>query len=103
MKKILLATTMLVGTAGFAAAEVTLSGSAVFGLGYDESIAVGNDTYSVMETYLTATAAEWADPAAGRAVAESILAAAPQETINLIGFGGTHYAVRQTAIALAPT
>jgi len=47
------------------------------------------------------TAAEWADPAAGRAVAESILAAAPQETINLIGFGGTHYAVRQTAIALA--
>jgi len=47
------------------------------------------------------TAAEWADPAAGRAVAESILAAAPQETIDLIGFGGTHYAVRQTAIALA--
>lgn len=61
MKKILLATTMLVGTAGFAAAEVTLSGSAVFGLGYDESIAVGNDTYSVMETYLTATATVQSD------------------------------------------
>ncbi len=61
MKKILLATTMLVGTAGFAAAEVTLSGSAVFGIGYDESIAVGNDTYSVMETYLTATATVQSD------------------------------------------
>ncbi len=47
------------------------------------------------------TATEWADPAAGKAVAESILAAAPLETINLIGFGGTHYAVRQTEIALS--
>ena len=47
------------------------------------------------------TAAEWADPAAGRAVAESILSAVPEETINLIGFGGTHYAVRQTGIALS--
>ncbi len=47
------------------------------------------------------TAAEWADPAAGRAVAESILSAVPEETINLIGFGGTHYAVRQTEIALS--
>lgn len=47
------------------------------------------------------TATEWADPAAGRAVAESILTAEPQETINLLGFGGTHYAVRQTSIALS--
>ncbi|KLK89068.1 D-tyrosyl-tRNA(Tyr) deacylase [Methanoculleus sediminis] len=47
------------------------------------------------------TATEWADPAAGRAVAESILAAEPEETINLLGFGGTHYAVRQTDIALS--
>ncbi|MGI5939001.1 MULTISPECIES: D-aminoacyl-tRNA deacylase [Methanoculleus] len=47
------------------------------------------------------TAAEWADPMAGRAVAESILSAAPLETINLLGFGGTHYAVRQTEIALS--
>ncbi len=46
------------------------------------------------------TPAEWNDPLAGRAVAESILSAEPQETINLIGFGGTHYAVRQTEIAL---
>lgn len=35
MKKILLATTMLVGTAGFAAAEVTFSGSAAMGVGRD--------------------------------------------------------------------
>jgi outer membrane protein OmpU len=35
MKKILIATTMLVGTAGFAAAEVTLSGSARMGIVYD--------------------------------------------------------------------
>ena len=47
------------------------------------------------------TATEWADPAAGRALAESILSAVPEETINLIGFGGTHYAVRQTDIALS--
>ncbi len=47
------------------------------------------------------TATEWADPAAGRAVAESILSATPLETIDLIGFGGTHYAVRQTGIALS--
>jgi len=46
-------------------------------------------------------ATEWADPVAGRAVAESILSAVPEETINLIGFGGTHYAVRQTGIALS--
>jgi D-aminoacyl-tRNA deacylase len=45
--------------------------------------------------------AQWRDPAAARAVAESILAAKPSSTINLIGFGGTHYAARQTAIALA--
>ncbi|MCC6863403.1 MAG: porin, partial [Rhodobacteraceae bacterium] len=32
MKKILLATTVLVGTAGFAAAEVSLSGSAAMGV-----------------------------------------------------------------------
>lgn len=37
MKKILLATTMLVGTAGFAAAEVTLSGSARMGVTYDST------------------------------------------------------------------
>jgi D-aminoacyl-tRNA deacylase len=44
------------------------------------------------------TAAEWTDPRAGRAVAESILAAVPGDAVNLIGFGGNHYAARQTEI-----
>jgi D-aminoacyl-tRNA deacylase len=47
------------------------------------------------------TGQEWDDPAAGRAVAGSILAAEPGDTINLLGFGGNHYAARQTAIALS--
>jgi D-aminoacyl-tRNA deacylase len=45
------------------------------------------------------TASEWADPVAGRAVAESILAADPLNCISLAGFGGNHYAARQTEIA----
>ena len=44
MKKILLATTMLVGTAGFAAAEVTFSGSAAAGIASDAGAAF--ETYS---------------------------------------------------------
>jgi len=47
------------------------------------------------------TETEWTDPAAGEAVARAILEAVPVETINMIGFGGTHYASRQTAIALS--
>lgn len=46
------------------------------------------------------TVKEWADPAAGLAVARSVLSAVPQEPVPLIGFGGTHYAVRETEIAL---
>ncbi len=42
MKKILLATTVLVGTAGFAAAEVTLSGNGRMGITYVETAAVGD-------------------------------------------------------------
>ncbi len=40
MKKLLLSTTLLVATAGVAAAEVTLSGSGRFGLDYNETRAV---------------------------------------------------------------
>lgn len=39
MKKILIATTALVATAGVAAAEVSISGTARFGLRYDDSVA----------------------------------------------------------------
>ncbi|PKL68049.1 MAG: D-tyrosyl-tRNA(Tyr) deacylase [Methanomicrobiales archaeon HGW-Methanomicrobiales-1] len=46
------------------------------------------------------TEKEWTDPVAGRAVAEAVLDAVPINAVPLIGFGGTHYAVRQTEIAL---
>jgi D-aminoacyl-tRNA deacylase len=45
------------------------------------------------------TEKEWNDPVAGAAVAMSVLSARPVEVIRLIGFGGTHYAQRQTEIA----
>ena len=48
------------------------------------------------------TEKEWADPATGRAVADAVLEAVPlTNAVPLIGFGGTHYAVRETQIALA--
>ncbi len=47
------------------------------------------------------TEKEWTDPAAGLAVAQSVLAAVPQDPVPLIGFGGTHYATRETEIALS--
>jgi len=43
---------------------------------------------------------EWTDPIAGRAVAESVLSAYAVNPVALIGFGGTHYATRETEIAL---
>jgi len=46
------------------------------------------------------TEKEWIDPAAGLAVAQALLSAVPQDPVPLIGFGGTHYAARQTEIAL---
>jgi D-aminoacyl-tRNA deacylase len=46
------------------------------------------------------TEKEWTDPAAGLAVARSVLSAVPQDPVPLIGFGGTHYAARETEIAL---
>jgi D-aminoacyl-tRNA deacylase len=46
------------------------------------------------------TEKEWTDPVAARAVAESVLSASPVNPVPLIGFGGTHYATRETEIAL---
>ncbi|MDD1687476.1 D-aminoacyl-tRNA deacylase [Methanoregula sp.] len=46
------------------------------------------------------TETEWTDPVAGRAVAKAVLSAVPVNTIPLIGIGGTHYAPRETEIAL---
>lgn len=45
------------------------------------------------------TEKEWRDTRAAAAVARSVLSAVPEEFLPLIGFGGTHYAVRQTVIA----
>ncbi len=47
------------------------------------------------------TEREWKDAAAAFAVARSVLCAAPGDSIPLVGFGGTHYAARQTHIALS--
>jgi len=47
------------------------------------------------------TEKEWGDPVAGRAVAEAVISAAPVNAIPLIGIGGTHYAPRETSIALS--
>jgi len=46
------------------------------------------------------TEKEWMDPVAANAVAESVLSATPVNHVPLIGFGGTHYAARETEIAL---
>jgi D-aminoacyl-tRNA deacylase len=47
------------------------------------------------------TEKEWNDPVAGRAVADAVLDAVPlANAVPMIGFGGTHYAVRETGIAL---
>jgi len=46
------------------------------------------------------TEREWTDRVAGKAVAESVLSAFPKNTVPLVGFGGTHYAARETEIAL---
>ena len=44
---------------------------------------------------------EWGDEAAGRAIAQGVLDATIKDTIPLAGFGGNHYAARQTEIALS--
>ncbi len=46
------------------------------------------------------TEREWTDPAAGLALAESLLDWTMQDPVPLTGFGGTHYAARQTELAL---
>ena len=46
------------------------------------------------------TEKEWTDARAGSAVALSVLEADPTDTVNVLGIGGTHYARRETEIAL---
>jgi D-aminoacyl-tRNA deacylase len=47
------------------------------------------------------TEKEWGDEEAGCAIARGILDATPADAIPLVGFGGNHYAARQTQIALS--
>jgi len=47
------------------------------------------------------TEREWKDAEAASAVARSVLSAIPGDSIPLVGFGGTHYAARQTHISLS--
>lgn len=74
--------------------------------GYRVSYEVTHHGPSELETpsffvEIGSTEREWQDPAAGTAVARSVLEADPAETIDLVGIGGTHYARRETEIALA--
>jgi D-aminoacyl-tRNA deacylase len=46
------------------------------------------------------TEKEWRDGRAGDAVARSVLGASPENVIAVLGIGGTHYARRETEIAL---
>jgi D-aminoacyl-tRNA deacylase len=46
------------------------------------------------------TEKEWADEQAGEAVARAVLEASLQDTIPVVGIGGTHYSRRETEIAL---
>jgi D-aminoacyl-tRNA deacylase len=47
------------------------------------------------------TEKEWRDEQAGEAVARTVLGASPEDSIPVLGIGGTHYARRQTEIALS--
>ncbi len=46
------------------------------------------------------TEREWQDHTAAAAVARAVIGAEPYEVVRLAGFGGTHYAQRQTEITL---
>ena len=53
MKKVLLATTAMVLTAGVASAEISMDGSAIMGMAYNEGATAGSDSSTTfMETYL---------------------------------------------------
>ncbi|MCE5298925.1 MAG: D-tyrosyl-tRNA(Tyr) deacylase [Methanoregulaceae archaeon] len=46
------------------------------------------------------TGKEWTDARAGHTVALSVFEADPADTVNVLGIGGTHYARRETEIAI---
>jgi outer membrane protein OmpU len=83
MKKILIATTALVATAGVAAAEVNLSGYARFGMAYTESAAGVTDTNVVSRLRIQADANTTTDAGIGLSVRQRF-----QAEENSVGTGG---------------
>ncbi len=75
------------------------------GLRYDVTLEVthhGPTELSVPSLYaeIGSTETQWKDPGAGEVVAKSILAVSLEEVPVALGFGGGHYAMRQTGLLL---
>lgn len=75
------------------------------GLKYDVTLEVthhGPTELSVPSIYaeIGSTEAQWKDPEAGEATAKAILAVSLEKVPVAVGFGGGHYAMRQTGLLL---
>lgn len=75
------------------------------GLKYDVTLEVthhGPTELSVPSLYaeIGSTEAQWIDPDAGEIVAKAILAVSLEKVPVALGFGGGHYAIRQTGLLL---
>lgn len=73
------------------------------GLKYDVTLEVthhGPTELSVPSLYaeIGSTETQWKDPAAGEVVAKAILAVSTEKVPSGLGFGGGHYAMRQTGL-----
>nr|WP_269852091.1 D-aminoacyl-tRNA deacylase [Methanosarcina horonobensis] len=75
------------------------------GLKYDVTLEVthhGPTELSVPSVYaeIGSTEAQWKDPEAGEVAAKAILAVSLEKVPAALGFGGGHYAMRQTGLLL---
>lgn len=75
------------------------------GLKYDVTLEVthhGPTELSVPSIYaeIGSTETQWKDPEAGEVAAKSILAVSLEKVPSAVGFGGGHYAMRQTGLLL---
>ena len=105
MKKVLIATTALVGTAGMAAAEISLSGNARFGLTYqeDRTDAAGRDAEVVLEQRLRFQVQGTATSDNGLEFEARFRAEAGEDVDNSIsggGFGAAGFAVSTGGLRL---
>ena len=74
---------------------------------YDVTLEVthhGPTELSVPSLYaeIGSTETQWKDPEAGEVVAKAILAVSLEKVPAGLGFGGGHYAMRQTGLLLKP-